>query len=43
MTVAGVTTVVIELYFVHLHVFRKPFIVNDDVLRVVECVEVGCS
>ena len=43
MTDMGVTTVPNELYFVHLHVSRKPFIVNYDVLLVVEWVEVGCS
>ena len=32
MTDMGVTTVPNELYFVHLYVSRKPFIVNYDVL-----------
>ena len=43
MTVAGVTTVAKEIYFVHLCVCRKPFIKKYDVLWVLELVEVCCS
>ena len=43
MAVTGVTTLAIELCFVHVHVCRKLFIVIFDVLCVVEWVEVGCS
>ena len=42
MAVTGVTTVANEIHFVHLHVCRKPYIVNYDILWVVEGVEVGC-
>ena len=36
MTFTGVTTVANEIYFVHLNVCRKPFIVNYDVLCVAD-------